>query len=345
MKKKVILGLLAVFVIAGAVGAFSSGNKKGETTAAPPASGQASVTQPADYQSLNYADVARKPDDYKGKLVTFYGKVIQAMESTSFGTTTVTLRINADGDYDKTWYVTYKKQDSSEGRILDNDTVTVFGTCEGVKTYETVLGTKMTIPSVKAEKIELGKSINGKIVAFDVDKIIEGLKVTEYTLEGSWSRYYFVAIENPSVYDIDLSINVKYYDKDGNLSGVNSINDSIQAGGTALLYDTPDDEFASTKLEYEVKESSWTKPLQSELSYEIIQKSDKLIVTVKNNAEVTAEFVKAQVLFFDGDQLVNYDWTYVTDSDNQIKPGKEVSDEISCKATFDSYLIFVSGRK
>ncbi len=44
MKKKVILGLLAVFVIAGAVGAFSSGNKKGETTAAPPASGQASVT-------------------------------------------------------------------------------------------------------------------------------------------------------------------------------------------------------------------------------------------------------------------------------------------------------------
>ena len=44
MKKKVILGLLAVFVIAGAVGAFSSGNKKGETTAAPPVSGQASVT-------------------------------------------------------------------------------------------------------------------------------------------------------------------------------------------------------------------------------------------------------------------------------------------------------------
>ena len=103
--------------------------------------------------AADYRAIERDPDIYKGKKISFSGEVIQVMESSFLGTTTITLRIEEEYDSDKTWYVTYIKKDG-ESRILEDDYVTVYGECDGITSYKAVLGNTITIPSIKAEYIE-----------------------------------------------------------------------------------------------------------------------------------------------------------------------------------------------
>lgn len=56
------------------------------------------------------------------------------------------------GYYDDTVYVTYDGYGSEE-RILEDDIVTFYGEYKGLKTYETVMGSSVTIPHVEAKYI------------------------------------------------------------------------------------------------------------------------------------------------------------------------------------------------
>ena len=98
--------------------------------------------------TVPYRDVERNPDQNKGLKIRVSGTVIQVEEGWF---DTVTLRVrDAGGDV---WYVTYTRADG-ESRILENDSITVYGTCEGVETYTSVLGTSVTIPAVRARYID-----------------------------------------------------------------------------------------------------------------------------------------------------------------------------------------------
>lgn len=109
----------------------------------------------ASCKSISYDSLARDPEKYKGKLVKFYGRVIQVQESDSILYYSV-YRINVGNDgygyYDDTVYVTYDSTKSST-RILEDDMVTFYGEYQGLKTYETIMGGSVTIPHVQAEYI------------------------------------------------------------------------------------------------------------------------------------------------------------------------------------------------
>lgn len=106
---------------------------------------------PKEYQSLNYTDIQRNPDSFKDTPCKFSGTVLQVSEGWFGG---VTLRIGQDGSYDNVWYVNYSYADG-ESKILEDDYVTVYGTCQGTETYTTIMGASVTIPSCEAEKIEV----------------------------------------------------------------------------------------------------------------------------------------------------------------------------------------------
>ncbi len=99
---------------------------------------------PAEYESI-----ARNPNDYKGEYITFKGTVIQVIEGS-----TVTLRINQENKNDKwasdTWLITYSPS-QNESRILEDDVIIVYGKCLGITSYQSVLGQKITVPSMKME--------------------------------------------------------------------------------------------------------------------------------------------------------------------------------------------------
>ena len=109
-------------------------------------------------QVYDYKEIARQPDQYKGNKARFRGKVIQVSEGI-INSKKVDLRINVtEGEYglwDDTIYVKYTYKDG-EPKVLEDDIVNIYGTIEGTTTYVSVLGSKITIPSLKAEYIEIG---------------------------------------------------------------------------------------------------------------------------------------------------------------------------------------------
>jgi|GEM_PF-1582692 len=108
-----------------------------------------SLDEKADtYPHGNYDDYARNPDKYSGFSVQIEGTVLQVVE----GDEAKAYRIYTDEDYNQIWYVEYAPVEG-EPRILENDTVTVYGEYCGICTYESVLGVSISCPAIAAENI------------------------------------------------------------------------------------------------------------------------------------------------------------------------------------------------
>ncbi len=116
-----------------------------------------------DYKSscakYKYKDVLRNPEKYTGKRAYWFGEIVQVVSKSSVGST---FRINVSCTKYKymsgyscpdTIYVTYYGSDS----FIEDDMVKMWGTMNGTKTYETVLGASLTIPQFNAEYMTLSK--------------------------------------------------------------------------------------------------------------------------------------------------------------------------------------------
>ncbi len=99
---------------------------------------------------ITYNQLARTPDDYLGEKVKFRGYVLQVLE----GTTTTTLRIATKGHYDNILLVDYKS-DIISTRVLEDDTIVIYGLSQGLYTYESTMGASITIPYVSVDQLEI----------------------------------------------------------------------------------------------------------------------------------------------------------------------------------------------
>lgn len=98
---------------------------------------------------ITYDQLARTPNDYINKKVKFSGKVIQVLE----GDGDINIRLAVDGNYDN---IILGEYDSSivSSRVLENDTITIYGYSLGTTSYQSVMGGTITIPAVYIEKID-----------------------------------------------------------------------------------------------------------------------------------------------------------------------------------------------
>lgn len=102
-----------------------------------------------------YEKLARTPDKYKDKKVTFTGMVVEVIEND--GTNILRLSVhktNGQYDNDQILYCTYKSSLLSY-RLLEKDIITITGTSKGIITYQSTTGRTIQIPSVKVAKIEM----------------------------------------------------------------------------------------------------------------------------------------------------------------------------------------------
>lgn len=99
---------------------------------------------------ITFLEISRSPDDYIGSKVKFTGYVLQVIEG--FGTNAI--RMSTNGRYDDVIYGTYSKS-ILDIRLLDGDNITIYGTAQGLKTYETVLGSSVTLPEISIDQIEV----------------------------------------------------------------------------------------------------------------------------------------------------------------------------------------------
>ena len=98
---------------------------------------------------ITYEDLARYPDEYEGQKVKFTGTVVQVVE----GSSTISIRMAVDDDYDCMIYGQFD-EDILEARLLEDDTITIYGTSAGTVSYESVLGSTITIPGIVIDKID-----------------------------------------------------------------------------------------------------------------------------------------------------------------------------------------------
>lgn len=101
----------------------------------------------------NYKDIFRYSEDYEGKYAKFTGEVVQVLESNGY----YSLRINVtnnDGWYQDTIFATLSSN-SFNGRILEDDIVTIYGKLAGLYEYESIFGELITVPLLNAEYIDL----------------------------------------------------------------------------------------------------------------------------------------------------------------------------------------------
>lgn len=98
---------------------------------------------------ITYNQLARTPDDYFGKKVKFYGKVLQVIE----GDDSVQIRLAVNDDYDTVLLGEYSSSIVSS-RVLEDDHITVYGTSVGTISYKSTMGGTITIPGVYIDKID-----------------------------------------------------------------------------------------------------------------------------------------------------------------------------------------------
>lgn len=116
----------------------------------------------ASCAEYSYTDIARTPDNYKGKNAKFFGEVVQVSEGIL---NSVTLRVGVSCtkyQYIEGYscpdiiYVTYVYKEG-EPRILEDDMITLYGTINGLTSYTSVLGAKITIPEMTAKYIDINQ--------------------------------------------------------------------------------------------------------------------------------------------------------------------------------------------
>lgn len=181
---------------------------------------------------------------------------------------------------------------------------------------------------------------------FDEDKVVSQLQVTEYSLKTDFWNYSFFEIKNNSEYNIEITVNVKYYNSADELIGAkNSSVSAVGSGQTILMYFMPDEDFVRTEYDISVDEDDWFESAVSDLSYEVVTAKDKEIVSVTNNGEEPADFVQVSMLFFKNGKVVDFGWTYCVDDDSEIKPGKTITKEIYVYEAYDSYKVYLEGRR
>ena len=370
----IALSLCAVFTVVGLIGYLSDDDSKNKKTNATTQAttetqveddengddseellesddetGEKDEISEDDYQAqcvnYEYEDVMRTPKDYEGKYARFEGTVVQVDESEAWFSDDVNViyRVAEGGDYDKIWYVEYTRSDPDEARILENDYVTMFGICDGVTSYITVLGSTLTIPKLKAEYVYNGKvdSENG-VITFDKDTIISNLDVTEYYQTNGGYYDYYIILGNTSEFDVDLNVSVKFYDEDGNLVGADDETEyAVGHGNSTIMEFDCDSDFSKAEYVIDVAPPDTYVCVDSDVEYEVLQSGDKLIVTVKNNSSKTITNVTAEAIFFSGGNVVGSTDTYFGDMDYELKSGGEETEELSCYEYFDDYKIFV----
>ena len=102
------------------------------------------------YPTFVYSAILRNPSGYKGRQGHIRGRVLQV--SSSWGKTI--LRVGTTGYFDSD-NVFWVECDSRvlNVNVIEDDRISVYGTCTGTHSYTTILGASITIPSIKAEKV------------------------------------------------------------------------------------------------------------------------------------------------------------------------------------------------
>ena len=105
-------------------------------------------------QNYSYKEIFRNSENYIGKYAVFTGEVIQVMDNKEFYDVRINVTKDEYGYYEDTMYASIPKS-YFQGRILEDDIITIYGRLSELMTYQSIFGADITIPSMYVRHAEL----------------------------------------------------------------------------------------------------------------------------------------------------------------------------------------------
>jgi outer membrane murein-binding lipoprotein Lpp len=198
---------------------------------------------------------------------------------------------------------------------------------------------------------EYGIEMSNDVSENQTDSQTKEIEVlAEYTLPDGigWYTYHFMIVKNNTDKALNVKTSSKAYMADGTLVSVDDAEfDALGAGCVSVIQEhfETDSEIAYYDTKITSKNDGWCDSVIQDLSYTDTLIKDGAIFDVTNNGTKAAEFVEGYVLFFNGDELVDWDYSYFTDDDSELKPGETITKQLSCYKTFDRVEFYLDGRR
>lgn len=142
-----VVVLLIIVVILG-IALLASYDESQETTDVEAVDVSALKKQLAN---LTFDDLARYPDQHKGKAVSYSGKVVQKISETAWR---VNITQGPYGIWEDTVYLEIRG-DARKVRVLEDDIIEFTGIANGERTGTTIFGQKVTLPRITVYEVVL----------------------------------------------------------------------------------------------------------------------------------------------------------------------------------------------
>lgn len=174
----------------------------------------------------------------------------------------------------------------------------------------------------------------------------EEYEVKEYLWNTSRQYHSDLVIKNTSGFDAQIEVTTLFFDKDGSIVGVSNKEENACEDGYETFWSIYNDApFTTAEHSITLSPDTYYTGMQSsiELKSNVVKK--KVIITAKNTGDKAVKFVEYYVIYLDKKgNIVDNDWGYLTDKDNEIKPGKTVFKEESSSKSFESAEVYAKGR-
>ena len=177
----------------------------------------------------------------------------------------------------------------------------------------------------------------------------DDFEVTEYSYNSGWGGiYYFLVVKNNSDTAVKVTASGTLKDSDGNtIDDDDTAIDVLGPGEESIgyFYFYGDSESSSVDYEIDYSAAFFRKPVLSSLEVEKTFNDRNIILSTTNTGDDNAEYVQAHALFLDGDgKVIEYENTYVTDGDSEIKSGKTTYTQLNfSEENYDNVLIYFTG--
>lgn len=180
----------------------------------------------------------------------------------------------------------------------------------------------------------------------EADKDTEELSDVDFDVAGhlytspTGSSFCFVTVTNNSDATVSVSGSAEAKDADGNAVGTASMTKIgvLAPGETSASYFFFSDGFGIDRVEYDLSYTEETryKPVIGSLAVEQHLNDRNVVLSVTNNGDTAARFVRAYALFFDADNnVLDFAEDFITDIDYEIKPGAALTVQLNFDG--DSY--------
>lgn len=168
----------------------------------------------------------------------------------------------------------------------------------------------------------------------------------DYRYTAFASYYYAFVLKNTGEDNVRITVDVLFYDAEDHIIGTQSASeDACESGYETFWSFSNEKNYDHVSIDVKTEpETEYKAGGQSSinLSYEIV--GNKVILTAVNTGKKAVQYVEYHVLFLnDSDEVVSTSWRFLTDDDNEIKPGATEIREETSPVPFTKVLVYAHG--